>query len=131
MKSSQALAAFAALSQETRLAILRLLIRDGVEGMPASDIAARLGVQPSTFSFHVAALERSGLVTSKRVQRQIFYAPNFDEVRGLVAFLLEDCCGGRPEICADLFPGAQKDCGADCDAEPAATASAQRKAATS
>ena len=57
MKSSQALLAFAALSQETRLAIVRLLIREGVEGLPAGDIAARLAVQPSTLSFHVAALE--------------------------------------------------------------------------
>lgn len=119
MKSSQALAAFAALSQETRLAILRLLIRDGAEGLPAGEIAARLDVQPSTLSFHVAALERAGLVTSRRLQRQIFYAPNFDGVRGLVTFLLEDCCGGHPEICADIFSGVQSACGPSCDVEPA------------
>ena len=120
MESNQALAAFAALSQETRLAILRLLIRDGVEGLPASEIASRVGAQPSTLSFHVAALERAGLVTSRRLQRQIFYAPNFAGVRGLVTFLLEDCCSGHPEICGNIFAGVQSACDdPSCVIEPA------------
>ena len=122
MKSSQALLAFAALSQETRLAIVRLLIREGVEGLPAGDIAARLAVQPSTLSFHVAALERAGLVTARRVQRQIFYAPNLEGVRGMVTFLLEDCCGGRPEICADIFLTVKSGCGPSREARPPAPA---------
>jgi DNA-binding transcriptional ArsR family regulator len=126
MKSSQALAAFAALSQETRLAIFRLLIRDGSDGLPAGEIASRLVVQPSTLSFHVAALERAGLVTSRRLQRQIFYAPNFEDIRGLVTFLLEDCCGGRPEICADIFSDIQASCGPSCET---ASAAAPRKSA--
>lgn len=108
MKSSQAQEAFGALSQETRLAILRFLIREGTEALPAGHIADKIGVPPSTFSFHVAALERAGLVQSRRVQRQILYSPNLDGIRDLLTFLLEDCCGGRPEICADLFSAVQK-----------------------
>ncbi len=119
MKSSQALAAFSALSQETRLAILRLLIRRGEKGLAAGDIAAKLGVQPSTLSFHVAALERAGLVQSQRMQRQIFYAPDLKGLRGLVTFLLEDCCDGRPEICADIFSSAQASCEPGCKTEAA------------
>lgn len=107
MKSSQAQEAFAALSQETRLAILRLLIREGTGGLPAGQIAEKLDVPASTFSFHVAALERAGLVRSHRVQRKIIYAPNLVGVRELLTFLLDDCCGGRPEICANLFSGVQ------------------------
>jgi ArsR family transcriptional regulator len=126
MKSNQALAAFAALSQETRLSILRLLIREGVEGLPAGDIASRLELQPSTLSFHIAVLQRAELVTARRQQRQIFYAPNLEAVRGVVTFLLEDCCGGRPEICADIFPGLKAGCGPSPKAE--ALAPARRKA---
>jgi DNA-binding transcriptional ArsR family regulator len=117
MKTSQAVAAFAALSQETRLAILRLLIKNGAEGLPAGVIASSVGVQPSTLSFHVAALERAELLASWRVQRQIFYAPNFKGIRALLTFLTEDCCGGRPEICGDIFSGIQVKCGADCETE--------------
>lgn len=126
MKSSQALAAFAALSQETRLSILRLLIRDGVDGLPAGDIASRLELQPSTLSFHIAVLQRAELVTARRQQRQIFYAPNLEAVRGVVTFLLEDCCGGRPEVCADLFSGLRAGCAPSC--KPEAVAPARRKA---
>jgi DNA-binding transcriptional ArsR family regulator len=115
MKSSQALAGFAAISQETRLAILRLLIKIGPEGLPAGEIAAKLGVPAPTLSFHVASLERAGLVTSRRVQRQIIYAPDFEGVRALVSFLLEDCCGGRTEICAGLFSGIEAACGPSCE----------------
>ncbi len=97
--------AFAALSQETRLAILRHLIRKGAGALPAGKVAEDMHIPPSTFSFHVAALERAGLVRSERNQRQILYSANLSGVRDLLAFLLNDCCGGRPEICANLFPG--------------------------
>lgn len=110
MKSSQAQAGFAALSQETRLAIFRLLIKIGPDGLPAGEIAAKLDVPPPTLSFHIASLERAGLVTSHRVQRQIIYAPDFEGVRGLVTFLLDDCCGGRPEICAGIFSSIEGSC---------------------
>ena len=104
MKSGQALEAFGALSQETRLAILRYLIRNGAGAIAAGKIAEEVGVAPSTFSFHVAALERAGLVRSERDQRKILYSANLNGVRELLTFLLDDCCGGHPEICANLFP---------------------------
>lgn len=122
MKSSQALAGFAALSQDTRLAIFRLLVKIGPDGLPAGEIAAKLDVPPPTLSFHIASLERAGLVTSRRVQRQIIYAPDFDGVRGLVTFLLDDCCGGRTEICAGIFSSLAASCG------PAPAKSARKSA---
>jgi DNA-binding transcriptional ArsR family regulator len=104
MEFGQALEAFAALSQETRLAILQHLIRRGGGALPAGKIAEDMHIPPSTLSFHVAALERAGLVRSKRNQRQILYSANLSGVRDLLSFLLNDCCGGHPEICANLFP---------------------------
>lgn len=126
MKSSQALTAFAALAQETRLGILRLLIRVGADGLPAGEIAAKMGVPAPTLSFHIASLQRAGLVTSLRVQRQIIYAPNYEGVRALLSFLLEDCCNGHPEICAGLFATAEPGCGTPCAPVPK---KAQRRAA--
>lgn len=104
MESGQALEAFSALAQETRLAILRFLIHEGANSRPAGEIAEALNVPASTFSFHVAALERAGLVKSQRVQRQILYSCDLEGIRELLTFLLDDCCGGKPEICANLFP---------------------------
>lgn len=105
MKTSQAEIAFAALSQGTRLGILRFLIKSGSAAVPAGIVAHALSIQPSTFSFHVAILARAGLVRAKREQRQILYSPNFDGIRGVVEFLLRDCCNGHPEVCSDLFAG--------------------------
>lgn len=99
METKAAIDAFSALAQETRLAIFRLLVRVGPDGLNAGEIADRLGVAPSTLSFHLATLERAGLLRSWRVQRQIFYAGDYDGTRRLIAFLMEDCCQGRPEIC--------------------------------
>ena len=126
MKSSQALTAFAALAQETRLGILRLLIRIGADGLPAGEIAAKMKVPAPTLSFHIASLQRAGLVKSHRVQRQIIYAPNHEGVRALVSFLLEDCCNGHPEICAGLFAPPEAACGTSCAPVPRR---ASRKAA--
>ena len=102
MEESQATQALAALSQPTRLAIFRLLIREDPEDLPADEIAEKIGVQPATLSFHLAQLERAGLLVSKRRSRQILYAADFAAMRGLVGFLLDDCCHGRPEICEGL-----------------------------
>ncbi|MEM7025867.1 MAG: metalloregulator ArsR/SmtB family transcription factor [Pseudomonadota bacterium] len=99
MKSSEAVSALAALSHPTRLEVFRLLVRQGAIGLPAGQIATRLKVGPSTLSPHLAQLERSGLATSWRKERRIFYAINIDGTRDLIAFLTEDCCGGHPEIC--------------------------------
>ena len=103
MKTSQAEAAFAALSQATRLAILRYLIKSGSEGVPAGVIADTLDIQPSTFSFHVAILTRARLVQARREQRQILYSPDFNGIRAVVEFLLK----------ARANPGAKNKAGLD------------------
>lgn len=107
MEAKAAIDAFAALAQETRLAVFRLLVQQGPNGLPAGEIAQRLGVAASTLSFHLGQLERAGLLRSSRVQRQIFYAADFEGFRRLITFLTEDCCQGRPEICADLAAAAK------------------------
>jgi ArsR family transcriptional regulator, arsenate/arsenite/antimonite-responsive transcriptional repressor len=100
MKESQALDAFAALSQETRLGIVRLLVREGRDGLPAGAIAEAAKVSPSNVSFHLKELERAGLIEARREARSIIYSASFDGLRALIAFLMKDCCAGRPEICA-------------------------------
>ncbi|MCA0994203.1 ArsR/SmtB family transcription factor [Alloyangia pacifica] len=100
MKQDTAIDAFAALAHETRLAVFRLLVRDGPEGVPALEIARRLEAKPSTLSGHLSILKRAGLVTATRRQKEILYAPNFAAVDALVQFLLEDCCGGDTKACA-------------------------------
>jgi DNA-binding transcriptional ArsR family regulator len=102
MDELQATQALAALAQPTRLAVFRLLVREGPAGLPAGEVAARLGVQPATLSFHLAQMERAGLLASRRRSRQILYAADFAAMRALVGFLLDDCCHGRPEICDGL-----------------------------
>ncbi len=100
MDERQALAAFGALSQETRLQIVRLLVVAGPDGMAAGLLAEKAGVSPSNISFHLKELERSGLIAQQRASRSIIYSANFLALGGLVTFLLEDCCSGHPEICA-------------------------------
>jgi DNA-binding transcriptional ArsR family regulator len=102
MEEKAALAALAALAHETRLAVFRLLVTAGPSGLPAGDIAERVGVVASTLSFHLKELDRAGLLRSWRRQRQVFYAADFEGTRGLLTFLTRDCCQGRPEICGDL-----------------------------
>jgi protein-tyrosine-phosphatase/DNA-binding transcriptional ArsR family regulator len=102
MESTQAAAAFAALSQETRIDLVRLLIAEGPTGLPAGDIVSRLGLPNSTTSFHLAALERAGLTQSTRLGRQIIHAVRIAGMRHLLGFLTETCCDGRPELCGDL-----------------------------
>lgn len=100
MNESQALSAFGALSQETRLRILRHLVISGPAGLAAGTIAEKVEVSPSNVSFHLKELERAGLVTARRDARSIVYSAAFDALSGLIRFLMEDCCSGRPEICA-------------------------------
>jgi ArsR family transcriptional regulator, arsenate/arsenite/antimonite-responsive transcriptional repressor len=99
MKSKQAIDALGALAQETRLAIFRLLVRQGPDGLPAGAIAERLEIPAPTMSFHLAYLSRAGLVTSRREGRSIVYAADYRGMNALRTYLTEDCCQGRPEIC--------------------------------
>lgn len=100
MDERQALIALGALSQETRLKIIRMLVVAGPDGLAAGTVAERADVSPSNISFHLKELERAGLVTQQRESRSILYSARFDALGGLVRFLMEDCCAGNPEICA-------------------------------
>jgi ArsR family transcriptional regulator, arsenate/arsenite/antimonite-responsive transcriptional repressor len=103
MDKNNALTAFSALSQETRLDVFRLLVKAGETGMSAGDIGDTLGVRQNTMSANLAILARSGLIRSKREGRSIRYLADMDGMRGLLAFLMEDCCGGQPELCQPVI----------------------------
>ena len=103
MDSQNALDAFAALSQSTRLDVFRLLIKAGETGMSAGEVGDTLGVRQNTMSANLSILARSGLVRSERQGRSIRYFADMDGVRGLLAFLMEDCCAGRPELCQPVI----------------------------
>jgi ArsR family transcriptional regulator len=102
MKKSIAIAALGALAQETRLDIFRLLVQKGPAGLPAGEIGARLGQPSPTLSFHLNQLRFAGLVTSWRESRSIIYSANFKAMNDLLTYLTENCCGGRPELCAPV-----------------------------
>jgi ArsR family transcriptional regulator, arsenate/arsenite/antimonite-responsive transcriptional repressor len=99
MKESQAIDALAALSQESRLRVVRRLVRAGPKGVPAGALADGLGVSPSNLSFHLKELERASLISARREARSIIYAADYKTLNGLIRFLMEDCCAGRPEVC--------------------------------
>ncbi|TCU33383.1 ArsR/SmtB family transcription factor [Rhizobium azibense] len=98
MDERQALSSFAALSQETRLGIVRTLVVGGPEGLAAGLIAARMGVSPSNVSFHLKELERAGLILQRRKSRSIVYSASYNSLAALVKFLMEDCCAGHPAV---------------------------------
>ena len=102
METEDAAFAFAALGQSTRLDLLRILLDAGPSGLPAGEVAARLGVPSSTLSFHLRALDQAGLIAATRQGRSLIYAVQFARLRALLAFLAEACCGGEPERCGDL-----------------------------
>ncbi len=97
--------ALGALAHETRLAVFRMLVQAGPDGLIAGAIAERAGVPPSTMSHHLATLERAGLVQSERESRLIHYRADYNGMRRLLAFLMQDCCNGAPDMCADLLAG--------------------------
>ena len=100
MEERQALVAFGALSQETRLRIVRLLVQAGPDGLAAGAVAAAAGVSASNVSFHLKELERAGLASARREARSILYTADYSALSGLVDFLMRDCCQGHPEVCA-------------------------------
>ena len=102
MNERQALSAFAALSQEMRLHVLRLLVIADRVGLAAGAIAEVVGASTSNVSFHLKELEQAGLASSRRESRSIIYSAKYETLSGLIRFLLEDCCGGDPAVCAPL-----------------------------
>lgn len=103
MELNDAIAGLQALSQETRLNVFRLLMRAGKDGMAAGDIAETLGVRQNTLSSHLSLLASAGLIMADRNGRTIRYRVNLDGVRGLIGYLIEDCCGGNPARCQPLI----------------------------
>jgi ArsR family transcriptional regulator, arsenate/arsenite/antimonite-responsive transcriptional repressor len=93
MTSGKTIAALAALAHEHRLAAFRLLVEAGPNGLPAGLVAERLGIPPSSLTFHLQQLLRAELVTQRRLSRQLIYATNFGTMNSLVAYLTENCCG--------------------------------------
>jgi len=102
VKERQALSCLSALAHETRLAVFRLLVQEGPEGLPAGEIARSLSVPAPTLSFHLKELERAGLLRSTRRHRQIIYGTDFAGARALLEFLMRDCCREHPELCGGL-----------------------------
>jgi ArsR family transcriptional regulator len=102
MDMKRASDSLAALAHEGRLAVFRLLVKAGPDGLAAGDIARKLATYPNTMSAQLLILSNVGLVHARRDGRSIIYAVDFDTIGALLLFLTKDCCGGRPEICAPL-----------------------------
>ena len=100
MERSDAVAALAALAQDNRLDVFRLLVQAGAEGMPAGQVAEALGLAPNTLTFHFDRLRGAGLVRVRREGRSMIYAAQYEAMNGLLGFLTENCCQGAAEKCA-------------------------------
>lgn len=100
MEKTDAVAALAALAQDNRLDVFRLLVRAGDKGMPAGAVASALDLAPNTLSFHFDRLRQAGLVTCTREGRSLIYAARYETMNGLLAYLTENCCEGDANACA-------------------------------
>ena len=118
MHQKQAIAALGALAQETRLELFRLLVTCGPAGLPTGVIAERLGVQPSSLSFHLAQLTHAGLITQRRMSRQLIYSAEYGAMNELLGYLTENCCG-RGEGCASACDPADALTTGESDEAPA------------
>jgi DNA-binding transcriptional ArsR family regulator len=110
MELSAAVDALGALAQESRLKVFRLLVRSGHNGLAAGDIARTLQVPRNTMSAHLAILSRARLITSRKEGRSVIYAVDLGGTRALLSFLLEDCCRGKPHLCAPLIEATLAEC---------------------
>lgn len=99
MEIENAVTALSALAHEQRLAVFRLLVREGPNGLPASEIAEAVGASPTSASFHLKELDRAGLIRGTRDGRFIRYAVHVEGMRQLLTYLTEDCCQGNPQLC--------------------------------
>jgi ArsR family transcriptional regulator len=100
MKTPAVIEALGALAHEHRLAIYRLLVQRGPEGLPAGIIGQRIGLLPSSLTFHLQNLQRAGLIAQRRESRQLFYSADFAVMNGLVGYLTENCCGNSGATCS-------------------------------
>jgi ArsR family transcriptional regulator len=103
MDEIEIIAALAALAQPTRLSVFRLLVKHEPAGLPAGEIAHELAVPHNTMSTHLAVLTRGGLISAEQQSRTIIYRANLDRLRDAMLFLVNDCCGGNPGLCAPLI----------------------------
>jgi DNA-binding transcriptional ArsR family regulator len=103
METVEAIALLAALAQTTRLDVFRLLVKHAPDGLAAGDIAKTLAVPQNTMSSHLSILSRVGLVSTRRFSRSIVYRADLTRLQAVMLFMLKDCCGERPEICAPLM----------------------------
>jgi ArsR family transcriptional regulator, arsenate/arsenite/antimonite-responsive transcriptional repressor len=99
MKTPAVIDALAALAHEYRLAIYRLLVEQGPRGMPAGAIGERVGLQPSSLTFHLQSLRRAGLITQQRASRQLIYNADYAAMNGLVGYLTDNCCAASGSEC--------------------------------
>ncbi|MFY9294847.1 MAG: metalloregulator ArsR/SmtB family transcription factor [Methylorubrum rhodinum] len=102
MNEPQAVAAFAAIGQENRLRIVRALVTAGPDGLAAGVLAGEVGVSVTNLSFHLKELSHAGLIQSRRDGRSVIYKAAYPALSGLIAFLMKDCCQGRPEVCTPV-----------------------------
>ncbi|MGE5259533.1 MAG: ArsR/SmtB family transcription factor [Actinomycetota bacterium] len=110
MEVTQAIEALAALAQESRLKVFRLLVRQGALGMAAGEIARTVGVPANTLSSHLAILSRAGLIASRKDGRSVIYTMDVAGTRALLSFLVEDCCRAEPNVCNQLIQSALAGC---------------------
>jgi DNA-binding transcriptional ArsR family regulator len=109
MKTAEVIGALSALAHEHRLAIYRLLVEQGPEGLPAGVIGDRVGLVPSSLTFHLQSLQRAGLITQVRASRQLIYSADYSAMNGLVGYLTDNCCAASGESCAPACsPGTAK-----------------------
>jgi ArsR family transcriptional regulator, arsenate/arsenite/antimonite-responsive transcriptional repressor len=118
METKSAVAALAALAQETRLSIFRLLVEVGPNGIAAGELGQKLAVPPATLSFHLKELSHACLVTSRQQGRFVYYAANFDHMAALMSFLTQNCCKGMPEECLNVMETALGRCCSGPATEP-------------
>lgn len=102
MNEDVAIAQLSAIAHHTRMAVFRLLVRAGPDGVPAGEIARQLGVPATTASTHLGILANAGLIGPRRVSRTVFYSVREDNVQALFSFLTAECCDGRPELCGAM-----------------------------
>jgi ArsR family transcriptional regulator len=110
METKEAVIALAALAQDTRLSVFRLLVRVGPEGIPVGRIGEELRVAPATLSFHLKELYHAGLISSRQEGRFIYYSANFERMTALMTFLTQNCCQGMPQECITVVETALGSC---------------------